>query len=409
MKLPTLDNFDLAHKRVLLRLDINSPMDPVSNIILDDMRLRSHIPTLHDLEDSKVIIIAHQSRPGKKDFTPLEPHAKKLREIIKRQVKYVNDTYGDGAKTAIEKLKDGEVLVLENIRFCSDEVSKDVISQTPEEQGKIDLVRKLSSYTDFYVNDAFAVSHRSQPSIVGFPQVMPSCFGRLMEKEITVLTGVMESKEKPRVFCLGGIKADDSFKVIKHVLERGIADKILTSGVVANIFLAASGKEIGSQNSKFLKELGLDNFIPEAKGLMDKYEGKIEMPLDLAFQNNGSRVETTVEKIPDNRILDIGIETIIQYKSIIEDAKIIVANGPAGVFEMKEFSLGTEEMLNSIASSNGISVIGGGHLATLANSISASKGITHISTGGGACVSFLSGEKLPGIEAIRGVSRRGKK
>lgn len=409
MKLPTLDDFDLTHKRVLLRLDINSPMDPVNNIILDDMRFRSHLPTLNDLEDSKVVIIAHQSRPGKKDFTTLEPHTKKLREFIRGKVDYVNDIFGSVAKSSIERLKDGEILVLENIRFCDEEVSKDIRSKTPEEQGKTNLVRKLSSYADFYVNDAFAVSHRSQPSVVGFPTVLPSCFGRVMEKEITVLSGVMGSKEKPRVFCLGGVKVDDSFKVIKHVLERNIADKILTCGVVANIFLAADGKKIGNQNTKFLKEAGLDKFIPKAKEIMEKYNDKIEVPLDLAFQDNGSRVETSVEELPNKRILDIGIETIIKYKAIIEDAKIIVANGPAGVFEMDEFSLGTEEILNSIASSNGISVIGGGHLATLANTISASKGITHISTGGGACVSFLSGEKLPGIEVIKRVAKGGKK
>ncbi|MFQ5976482.1 MAG: phosphoglycerate kinase [Candidatus Hydrothermarchaeales archaeon] len=409
MKLPTLDDFNLTHKRVLLRLDINSPMDPVNNIILDDMRFRSHLPTLNDLEDSKVIIIAHQSRPGKKDFTTLEPHTKKLREFIERKVNYVDDILGRVAKSAIERLKDGEILVLENIRFCSDEVSKDITSRTPKEQGKTNLVRKLSSYADFYVNDAFGVSHRSQPSVVGFPTLLPSCFGRVMEKEITVLSGVLESKEIPRVFCLGGVKADDSFKVIKHVLENGIADKILTCGVVANIFLVADGKKIGNKNTKFLKEAGLDRFIPKAKSLMEEYNDKIELPSDLAFHDNGSRVETSVEELPNNKILDIGIETIIRYKAIIKDAKIIVANGPAGVFEMEEFSLGTEEILNSIASSNGISVIGGGHLASLANSISASKGITHISTGGGACVSFLSGEKLPGIEVIKGDQRSGKK
>ncbi len=409
MKLPTLDDFDLAHKRVLVRLDINSPMDPVNNVILDDMRLRSHLPTLSDLQESKVIIIAHQSRPGKKDFTTLEPHAKKLSEFIDRKIRYINDVFGDTAKNSIEELKDGEILVLENIRFCKEEVSKDIASQTPKEQGKTELVQKLSSYVDFYVNDAFAVSHRSQPSIVGFPTVLPSCFGRLMEKEIKLLTEVMESKEKPRIFCLGGVKADDSFKVIKHVLERGIADKILTSGVVANIFLVANGKKIGDQNYQFIKEIELDKFIPMATDLMEKNGENIVVPVDLAFQDNGSRIETSVEKIPDNKILDIGIETIIQYKTIIKKAKTIVANGPAGVFEMEEFSLGTEEILNSISASEGISVIGGGHLATMANNISASKGITHISTGGGACVSFLSGEKLPGIEVIKEVSGRAKK
>ena len=409
LKLPTLDDFDLTQKRVLLRLDINSPMNPVNNIILDDMRLKSHLPTLKYLEESKTIIIAHQSRPGKKDFTTLKPHADRLKDIIKRNVKYVNDTYGKQAKSAIEKLQDGEILVLENVRFCPDEVSKEIIKQTPEKQGQTELVKNLKDCTDLYVNDAFAVSHRSQPSIVGFPTVMPSCFGRVMEKEINILSKVMESKEKPRVFCLGGVKADDSFKVIKHVLDRGIADKILTGGIIANIFLEAEGKKLGEKNVKFLKELGLYDYIPKAQELMLNYNDKIEVPFDLALQDDGARVETSVNNIPNHRILDIGIETIIRYKAIIEEAKIIVANGPAGVFEMEEFSLGTEELLNSIASSKGISVIGGGHLATIANNIRASKGITHISTGGGACVSFLSGEKLPGIEVIKEFSEGDRK
>jgi len=406
MELPVLKDFNLAGKKVLLRVDINSPIDPKTREILDDTRIRSHSITLDALTRSKVVILAHQSRPGLEDFATLKRHAKKLEEVNGREVKYIDDVFGSAAWEEIRNLKNGEILVLENVRFCSEEISPDVVAKPPSEQAKTNFVRKLSSYVDFYVNDAFAVSHRPQPSMVAFPQVLPSCAGKVMEREIQVLSSILESKEKPRVFAFGGSKAEDSFKVIKSLLERKIADSILTSGVIATIFLFAEGCDIGEENRQVLANKKLEPLIAEAKELLKKYRGRIQTPVDLAFQKNGSRVEASVQKFPNYKILDIGIETIAHYSSIIGDARSAVANGPCGVFETKAFAFGTEELLKSMARSKAFSIIGGGHLSAIARSMNLSKEISYISTGGKATIYFLAGEKLPGIEALKERKRK---
>ncbi|MFQ5801162.1 MAG: phosphoglycerate kinase, partial [Candidatus Hydrothermarchaeales archaeon] len=183
MVLLTLDDFDLKGKKVLLRTDINAPLDPRSGEILDISRIKGCIPTLERLTESKVVILAHQSRPGKRDFTTLERHSQVLRRLTKRRVNYVDDVFGECARKEISRLEEGDILVLENVRFCSEEVSTKIRAKPPIEQARTHLVRKLSSYVDFYVNDAFAVSHRSQPSVVAFPMVLPSCVGPTMERE----------------------------------------------------------------------------------------------------------------------------------------------------------------------------------------------------------------------------------
>lgn len=401
MEPPVLRDFNLAGKKVLLRVDINSPIDPKTNEILDDNRIRSHSITLDALTDSKVVILAHQSKPGLEDFTTLKRHAQKLGEVNGREVKYVDDVFGSAAGREIKNLKNGEILVLENVRFCSEEISPDVVAKPPSEQAKTNLVRKLSSYVDFYVNDAFAVSHRSQPSIVAFPRVLPSCAGKLMEKEVRMLSSVLESKKMPRVFAFGGSKAEDSFKVIKSLLEKATADSILTSGVVANIFLLAKGCDIGKENKQVLASKKLEHLIGEAEELLSKYRGKIQTPADLAFQKNGSRVEASVDKFPNQKILDIGIETIAHYSGIVSGARFVVANGPCGIFETRDFALGTEELLKAMARSRAFSIIGGGHLSALAQRMNLSREISYVSTGGKATLYFLAGEKLPGVEALK--------
>ncbi len=382
-------------------MDINSPIDPTTREILDDTRIKGHVPTLNDLEGSKVVVLAHQSRPGLRDFTTLEMHAKRIEELIGRPVSYVRDIFGQSARDEISRLKDGEILVLENVRFSAEEISKDVTRMPPEEQAQTNLVQRLSSYVDFYINDAFAVSHRNQPSIVGFPVVLPCCGGRLMEKEVSNLSRLLDSDERPKVFSFGGAKSGDSIKLIEKILSRGIADVVLTSGILANIFLSAKGYNLGHSNENVLSERNADKLIPDANRLLNEYSDKIKCPVDLAFQKNASRVETSVEKLPDRKILDIGIETIASYSKIIKDAKMVVANGPSGVFELEPFALGTEELLGSMAHSRAYSVIGGGHLAAIAQSIKLSKNISFVSTGGKATMSFVAKDKLPGIEALK--------
>jgi len=397
----TLNDFDLRGKKVLLRADINSPLDPVSGEILDTSRIKGYVQTLNRLKDSKVILIAHQSRPGKGDFTTLRRHSEVLNKLISGRVKYVDDVFGSCAKKEIENLDFGEVLVLENVRFCSEEISRKIRRRTPIEQAKTHLVRRLSSYVDFYVNDAFAVSHRAQPSVVGFPMVLPSCVGPSMEREITALTKVLHSKETPRVFALGGAKADDSFLITKNVLSKGVADKVLLSGVAALIFLTASGKDVGSANRDMVKDLGYRELVYEAEDILKQFKGQIELPADLAFEESGGRSEASVDGFPDKKALDIGSETMKTFSKAIKEASVVIAKGPAGVFEINGFGEGTESILKSMGDSKALSVIGGGHLTTVAKRAGLRDKISHIGSGGGATVSFLSDQPLPGIEAMK--------
>ena len=400
MEIKTLDDIDLSGRTVLARVDINSPLDHNGEII-DDMRIKSHLPTINSLQNSKLVLLAHQSRPGRSDFTTLERHAKVLGALCGKDVRYTDAVFTRAAKREIDALKQGDVLVLENVRFCAEETSKLITTRTPAEQVKTFMVRKLSSYVDVFVNDAFAVSHRNQPSVVAFPHVLPSCGGRLMESEVFHLKKIKEIENKPRVFLMGGAKAKDSVALIGKLMDRDAADRILTSGLVATIFLKADGAKIGKNNKKTLADRGLLKRVPEAARLLRKYREKIEMPVDLAFENNGSRGEFPVKSHEDVPTLDIGSETIDNYKSIIEGAEVVVANGPCGVFEREEFALGTEKMLKSIASSSGFSVISGGHLHAMAKRLSIAGEISYKSTGGKATMSFLAGDALPGIEALK--------
>lgn len=400
MEIKTLEDLDLYGKTVLARVDINSPLDQNGEII-DDMRIKSHLPTINSLQNSKLVLLAHQSRPGRSDFTTLRKHAGILGELCSRDVKYTDSVFGSAAKREIEALKQGDVLLLENVRFCAEETSKLITTRTPKEQAKTFMVQRLASYVEAFVNDAFAVSHRNQPSVVAFPQVLPACGGRLMESEVFHLGKIKEIGNKPRVFLMGGAKAKDSVALIGKLMDRDAADKILTSGLVATIFLKADGAKIGKNNKNTLEDRGLLKRVPEAARLLRKYREKIEMPVDLAFENNGSRREFPVKSHEDVPTLDIGEETMSNYKSIIEGAEVVVANGPCGVFEREGFALGTEEMLKSIASSSGFSVISGGHLRAMAKRLSIASDISYKSTGGKATMSFLAGDALPGIEALK--------
>jgi phosphoglycerate kinase len=394
----TLDDVDLEDKTVLVRVDINSPVDPDTGLILDDTRIRLHAETIAELasREAKTVIIAHQSRPGKNDFTTLSQHAEILSKILNRKVRYVEDIFGINARRNISQMKKGEIILLENVRFYSEEV----INREPAIQAQTHLVRKLSPLSDFFVNDAFAAAHRSQPSMVGFSFEMPSLAGRVMEKELRALYSAIRTVNKPCVFVLGGVKADDSIMVMEHALDSGSADYILTTGLVANIFLWASDVSIRKYNRNFIKERGYCDFVKKGKKLLKKFKGQIMLPIDVAVCIDDKRVEYPVKKIPNLPILDIGTETVTAYAKIIREARTIFANGPAGVFEKEGFNLGTDDVLNAIASSSGFSIIGGGHLAAAANHMGL-KGISHISSGGGASINLVAGEKLPAVEVLR--------
>ena len=397
----TIDDIDTKGKTVLCRLDLNSPMDP-NGIILDDSRFRSHHITLKELENSKIVILSHQSRPGKSDFTTMEPHARLLSKLMKRNINYIDDIFGSHAIDTIKKMSKGDIILLENTRFYSEES----IERTPKDHKKTHMVRRLAAVCDIFLNDAFSVSHRSHLSVTGFTESLPSIAGRIMEKEIDSLNKGLSCSERPCVYVLGGTKVDDSIKVTKNVLERGCADRVLVTGVVANVFLAASGVNIGDANISFIDKQGYLPQIDIAKSLLKRFPENIGLPVDVALNKNDERIEEKISNLrPELPIHDIGIETMVKFSQEISDAKTVVMNGPAGVFENEPFALGTRELIKA-GSKSGFSVIGGGHIAAAAEQMGISDKFSHVSTGGGACIDFLAGEKLPGIEALKDAARK---
>ena len=394
----TLDDFEIEGKTVLIRIDINSPVDPSSGTILDDTREKLHSETLKELSNkgAKTVILAHQSRPGKTDFTTLKQHAEVLTDILSIHVKYVDSIFSVRAKKAIRDLKDGELLLLENARFFSEET----LQRTPEEQSKSIMVKELSPLIDLFINDAFAAAHRSQVSLVGFTKKVPSAAGRVMEKELKILTEALDNVEKPCVFVLGGMKADDSIMVMENVLRNGTADTVITSGIIANILLWAAGTDIKDVNKDFIKNKGYYNMVDKSKQLLKEFPNQIVYPKDVAVNVDGEREDLPINQITNYSIFDIGKETIKEYAKIIRDAKTIFANGPAGVFENPKFAIGTEDIINSIAISEGYSIIGGGHIAAATTSLGYEDKMDHVSSGGGACISLLAGKKLPAVKAL---------
>lgn len=391
----TIDDLDTHGRTALVRVDLNSPIGP-NGEILDDIRFRGHIPTIKALDDAKTVLLAHQSRPGKRDFTTLKRHGEKLSSLIEKDVTYVDSIYGHQVRQTIEAMSKGDVVLLENVRFSAEETLKASL----EDLAKTYLVTDLSLVCDFYLNDAFGTAHRAQTSIVAFPLVLTSGAGKLMEKEVDMLTKALTSSQRPRLFMLGGTKADDSIKVIEHVLSNGSADEVLVTGLVANVFLAASGVDVGRPSLDYIKSSGYESYIEIGKRLLDKYDGKIVTPVDVALNDRGRRIEAPISALPKPYpIQDIGIESIIACSAKLRAAGTVVINGPAGVFEQKEFALGTYETLKAAAYSK-FSILGGGHIAAAARNIGIDKHITHVSTGGGACIDFLAGESLPGIQAL---------
>jgi phosphoglycerate kinase len=263
------------------------------------------------------------------------------------------------------------------------------------------MVKRLAPLFDLFINDAFAVSHRSHCSVVGFTEVLPSIAGLLMDKEITALDKGLKGDEHPTIYSLGGTKADDSIKVIENVLRRGGADKILTSGVVATVFLMAAGINIGEANRKFVEDQEYLEQIPIAAKLLAEYPDKIAMPVDVALNKNGERIDVAVSALSnDLPIADIGLETIVDYSKELKDARVTVMNGPAGIFEQEKFKLGTSELLKASAESD-YSIAGGGHSVAAIEQLGLEPKFSHVSMGGGASITYLSGEPLPGIEALK--------
>jgi|TARA_B100000085_G_scaffold108404_1_gene98912 phosphoglycerate kinase len=407
----TMDDYELSGENVILRIDINSSINPENGDLLDDTRIKRHSATVKELSDknARVIVLAHQSRPGKLDFVNLEKHGKRMSEIIEREIKFVDDIYGEKAIQEIKNIKDGQIILLDNVRFDKEEINlKTFENDNFMTQSKARMVKTLAPHASYFVNDAFAASHRCQPSLVGFSEYMPALAGRVMQRELDFLGKAISSGPTPRIAVLGGSKAADSVSIAENFLEKGV-EQILTGGVVANIFLIASGIDIGKPSTEFIEKQIPDHekVIELAKKLLSKYDGKIEIPSDVALNKDGKRYGTNVENLPEKYpLFDIGVDTLVRYIQIIENAGTVIANGPMGVFEDSEFATGTNEIFSAISKSKGMTVVGGGETAMAFNQMGLAEGIKHISTGGGACISFMSGETMPALEAMRRSKKR---
>ena len=402
----TLDDFNFKDKVILTRVDFNSPVDPETKRILDDTRIKAHgETTIRELvqKGGKVVVLAHQGRPGEPDFIPLDQHADRLGRILGRPVEYVDDLYGEKAKNAVRELKCGDILVLRNTRTFPQEQK----SKTPEEHAQSEFIRSLAPLADVFVNDAFSTAHRSHASVVGFTAVLPSAAGRIMERELKALGRVLESPQKPCIFVLGGAKADDSLEISKYVLRNNIADYILTGGITGHLFLVATGADLGKPNMEWLRRQEVLGLVSGIKELLEAYPEQIKVPVDVAVEVDRKRKELSIDDLPtDFPILDTGTETSKQYSKIISNAKSIVVSGPLGVYERKAFLQGTKEVLNAVAESNAFSLIGGGHTVAAVTELGIADRMSYISTAGGALIEFLMGGKLPGVVSLEESAKR---
>ena len=391
----TLDDVVTKGKTVFVRVDINSPLDPATKQIIDDTRIKMTKNTLDSVREAKVVVGSHQGRPGDEDFTSLETHAKLLQGHVTQRVKFVEDTIGPEARQQIKNLKAGEILVLDNLRLCSEEN----ISATPEKLASTIMVQRLAPLLDVYVNDAFATAHRVQASIVGLPQVVQAVAGRLMAKELEALKQAYHNPQRPSVYVIGGAKAEDKLPIIENILKTGKADRVLVGGVVADVFLRVSGTDFGeAENRKLEKSPAL---LEKARSILKNYKDKIVLPKDLALSRDGKRVDVPVgQGTKGDAVRDIGKETSSQYAEIIKGSKTAVSSGPLGVFEEKGFELGSRTVLEAMAAQGACSVVGGGHMGSYASMLGLEGRLSHVSTAGGAMLTFLAGEELPGVKAL---------
>ncbi|MFB6105255.1 MAG: phosphoglycerate kinase [Halobacteriaceae archaeon] len=398
MGVPTLDDLVATDRVVATRIDVNSPLTE-TNALADDSRLHAHRDTLAELvaDDARVAVLAHQGRPGGEDFAPLEPHAARLDDLLEAPVDYCDAVCSSDARRAINALDSGEVVVLENTRFYSEEY----MEFSPDRAASTYLVTRLAPECDAYVNDAFAAAHRSQPSLVGFPSRLPGYAGRVLEHELDVL-GDIESTPTPRVYVLGGAKVADSIDVAAHVLEAGLADAVLTTGVLANVFLDAGGVDLGPATETYLEDNVDEADRHTAADLLDRYGGTIELPVDVAVARDDARLELPVSALPprpDEPIQDVGADTVDAYATILEDAGTAILNGPAGVVEDGRFTRGTRELFGAATTAE-YSIVGGGDTSAAITRFGI-EGFDHVSTGGGAALRLLSGGTLPAVEALQ--------
>ncbi len=391
MKQKTIEDINVASKRVLVRVDFNVPLNDKQEIT-DETRIQAALPTIRYLLDhkAKVILCSHLGRP-KGEFKPefsLAPVAKRLRQLLDAKVTFAEDVIGPSADKAVSEMQDGDVVLLENLRFHKEETKND-----PE------FAKKLASYADIFVNDAFGTAHRAHASTEGVTHYLPSVAGFLIKKELEFMGKALEDPDRPFVAILGGAKIADKIPVIENLFTK--VDSLIIGGGMANTFLAAQGYDMK-------KSLVDGDSIELAKSLMEKARKlgvKMLLPIDVVaadeFSADAKTVTVPVEGIPDGYMaLDIGLSTRMIFAEEISSAKTVIWNGPMGVAEMPAFAGGTKAVAEAMAEASAITIIGGGDSAAAVKKLGFGDRMTHISTGGGASLEFLEGKELPGIAAL---------
>jgi phosphoglycerate kinase len=320
---------------------------------------------------------------------------------VGKNVEFVNDIVGEKAVNRIKSLKEGEIILLDNVRFLDEEAQ----DKPTEEHSKGQLVQTLAPLADFFVNDAFSAAHRSHASMVGFTRVLTPVAGRSMEKEINSIKKIFTKMKisKHDTFVLGGAKPDEPLNVMEFMLAKRTLERVLVSGAIGELFLITQGYNLGDVNMEYLKKEKYLDYLPQVEKLWKEHDKKIITPVDVAVEVNGKRQEFSVEELPVNsQIMDIGIKTCVKYAGIIHESKSIVFKGPTGIYEKEGFELGTRIILEAIANSKGFSLVGGGHTLSALDKLKFDKKrFSHVSLGGGALIVYLSGKKMPGIEALK--------
>jgi phosphoglycerate kinase len=395
----TIDDLDVNEKTVIVRVDVNSPLDKKTLEISSAARIRAVEPTLRRLLDrkAKLVIIAHQGKKGDWDFCSLEKHVAVLNRELGLKVRFVPDLFGEKAKAAIKALNHGEAIMLENVRSWDGETAK----KAPEEFARSELVTNLAPLADFFVNDAFAAAHRAQASLVGFPQVLPSAAGVLMDAEISAMLRIFKNPQRPFTVILGGAKFEDATTLISHLLDNRCADQVILAGLVPMSFLKAQGKSLGKPTEDILSKAG-DAVVRASDAILKSWSDRVFLPTGFGADDNGRRWDISVDQLPvDLPLLDISVDSVRRFEPIIGESKSLFVSGPAGLFEKPPFDQGTGAILRAIAESGAFKVAGGGHTTSAIEKFGLRKSFDYISTGGGALEEFILGKKLPGIEALK--------
>jgi phosphoglycerate kinase len=388
----TVRDVEVSGKRVLVRVDFNVPLDEASGAIIDDSRIRAALPTIRYLTERKarVILCSHLGRPKGRvvEKLRLAPVAQRLSQILKQPVKISRDCIGPDAEAAAAELREGDILLLENVRFHPE-----------EEENGAEFARALASLADIYVNDAFGTAHRAHASVVGITRYLPAVAGLLLEKEIINLGGILENPARPFAALLGGAKVSDKVSMIENIMDR--VDYILIGGGMAATFLKAKSYEVGKSLIEVDKVATALSLMEEAaqRGVNLMLPVDVVIAGELSPQAKGETV--TIESIPeDKRIVDIGPETTQSFRESLLKCQTVFWNGPMGIYELPQFAEGTKALARVLAKLEATTVIGGGSTADAVAEMGLTDSMSFVSTGGGASLEFLSGQALPGIEAL---------